>query len=238
MEFFGIKVVYLSENLKIRKMKVLSFLLVAFLLPLSTVFAQLSEAHIVYDIKMESSEPEVEAQLAMLGGSKLEIMFKDTWARQSFSMGSMMSSTTITNSETGEALILIDGMMGKFASKTTSEDISEEESDDIEVELLDETKEILGYTCKKAILIDEEGNESIFWYTDQIMKPQTDGRYFKGSIPGMPLEFSVVTPQLTMTMKASEFNKKVKKSKDMFTTEIPEGFQERNIDELQNTFGG
>ena len=219
-------------------MKVLSLLAMAFLLPLTTIFAQQNEAHIIFDIKMESSEPEIEAQLAMLGGSKLEIMFKDNWARQSFSMGSMMKTTTITNSETGEALMLIAGMMGKFASRTSADDISEDDEDDVEVELLDETKEIVGYTCKKAILIDEDGNESTFWYTEDIMKPQTDGKYFKGAIPGMPLEFNVVTPQLTMTMTATELNKKVKKSKDMFSMDIPEGFQEKDIDELQGAMGG
>lgn len=218
-------------------MKLLSFTLAVIILPFLGTFAQLDEAHIVYDIKMESSEPEVEAQLAMLEGSKLEIMFKGHQARQMFSMGSMMTTTTITDSETGEALMLIDGMMGKFASRTTPDDIEEPE-EDVEVELIDETKTVAGYECKKAVLIDDDGNESTFWYTDEILKPQTDGKYFKGSIPGMPLEFTVVTPQITMTMTATELSEKVKKSKKQFDMEIPEGYQEKSIDELQNAMGG
>jgi GLPGLI family protein len=149
-------------------------------------------------------------------------------------MGALMTTTTVSDRSSGKGMMLMSGMMGKYGALMDLDKMkTDQEEADVEVELIDETKDIQGYTCKKAIIIDEEGNESTFWYTDEIGMPETDSQFFKKEIPGMPLEFSVNTPQMVMTMSASEIKTKVKKAKKVFELEIPEGYSEKSFEELQ-----
>lgn len=201
--------------------------------------AQKDEAHIIYDIHMESSQPEIQAQLGMLAGSSLEVMYKGSKSRQSMSMGSFITTTTISDQDSGEAIMLMSGMMGKSAAKMNINDMKDEEDEqELEFELTDETKKILGYTCYKAILETEEGLETIFWYTKELTAPKGDSEYFRKEIPGMPLEFSINTPEMQMSFVASQVNEKVKKPKEVFSMDIPEGYAVRSIEELQGAFGG
>jgi GLPGLI family protein len=133
-------------------------------------------------------------------------------------------------------------MMGKFATviDTNEDEAKEEDAEetDVEVELVEgETKEIAGYTCKKAIVIDEEGNESVFWYTEEIATLEDGSSMINKKIPGMPLEFSIVNTQITMVMSATEVNDKVKKAKKLFSTDIPEGYEVKDVEELQEQMG-
>lgn len=205
----------------------------------TTSFAQ-TEATIEFKISMSTDNPEVEAQLAMMEGSTMKMYMKDGNMRQETSMGGFMKNTTVSNAETKETLILMDGMMGKFAAKTKLDEVEESENteEELDIELVDETKEIAGFTCKKAIIYDAAGNENIFWYTEEIEAPENSGKYMKKGIPGMALEFSIVQPQITMTFSAVEFSKKVKNPKEKFDMTVPEGFTEKSFDDLQKMLGG
>lgn len=224
-----------------KKTKIMKFILalVAVVGSMMISHAQSDEGHFIYDIKMESSDPQIEAQLSMLAGSTLEIMFKGQQSKQIMSMGSLMTTTTITDSETKEGLMLMNGMMGKFAARMDLDEAAEEEEDgDLDIELVDETKDVLGYTCHKAIIIDGDGNETTFWYSKDFASPETESQYIKKGIPGMPLAFSVDTPQMSMSFEAKEINEKIKKSKKEFNMDIPEGYEEKDIEELQGAMGG
>lgn len=223
------------KNIKIMKF---ILVLVAVVGSLMMSHAQSEEGHFIFDIKMESSDPQIEAQLSMLAGSTLEIMFKGKQSKQIMSMGSLMTTTTITDSETKEGLMLMSGMMGKFAARMDLDTEKDEEEMDMDVELIDETKDILGYTCYKAIVIDDDGNETTFWYSKDFSSPETESQYIKKGIPGMPLAFSVDTPQMNMSFEAKEINEKIKKAKKEFNMDIPEGYEEKDIDELQGAMGG
>lgn len=223
-----------------KKTKIMKFILtlVAVVGSMMISHAQSDEGHFIYDIKMESNDPQIEAQLSMLAGSTLEIMFKGKQSKQVMAMGSMMTTTTITDSETKEGVMLMNGMMGKFAARMDLDDETEEEDVDMDVELVDETKDILGYTCHKAIIIDDDGNETTFWYSKDFSSPETESQYIKKGIPGMPLAFSVETPQMNMSFEAKEINEKIKKAKKEFNMDIPEGYEEKSIEDLQGAMGG
>lgn len=201
--------------------------------------AQITEAKIAYDIKMSSDNPEIEMQLAMMQGSKLEMVFSDEKSKQQVSMGGFMTTTTISDSKTGETLTLMDGMMGKIAMRMNANDVAEEENEagDFEFEFVNETKQILGHTCHKAIMVDEAGNESIFWYSKEIQAPKTDSQYIQKEIPGMPLEFTMVSPEVTMTFTATELSTKLKKGDKNFSMDIPEGYNEMTPDQMRGSFG-
>lgn len=218
-------------------MKLIAF--ITSLLFLATTTIAQTEASIEFEIKMSTDNPEMEAQLGMMEGSTMKLFLKDGNMRQEISMGGFLENTNVSNAKTKETLILIDGMIGKFASKAKMDDLSEteEESPELDIELVDETKEVAGFKCKKAIIYDAAGNENIFWYTDEIEAPENGGKYLKEGIPGMALEFSVVQPQITMTFSATEFSKKVKKPKEKFDTTIPEGYTEKSAEEIRQMLG-
>lgn len=215
-----------------KKLKFLMILGVSFLL--NPLMAQ--QGHVTYDITFESDEPEVEAQFAMLSGSKMEWMFKNEWSKNSLSMGALMTTSTISNSNTKESILLLEGMMGKIASRMSEEDMNaiNEDQEETSIELFDETKEILGYLTKKAIVTGDDGMETTFWYTEEIANPGNGNKYVSSEVPGFPLKFEVSTPQMSMIFEATEFNKKVKKAKKIFTLDVPEGFDVKSIEELRN----
>lgn len=223
------------KNIKIMKF---ILVLVAALGSIMMSQAQSDEGHFIFDIKMESSDPQIEAQLPMLAGSTLEIMFKGKQSKQIMTMGSYTTTTTITDSESKEGLMLMNGMMGKFAARMDLDSEPDEDDVDMDIELIDETKDILGYTCHKAIIIDGDGNETTFWYSKDFSSPETESQYIKKGIPGMPLAFSVETPLMNMSFEAKEINKKIKKAKKEFNMDIPEGYEEKDIEELQGAMGG
>lgn len=200
------------------------------------------EATIKYELTMESDDPEVQSQMAMMANSTMTMYMKGEKFRQETNMGNgLMVTTSIVDGETKKGIILMEGMMGKVASPFDTDEQkeqSEEEEVDVEIEFTDETKEILGFNCKKAIIYDEEGNELIYWYTEELAAPENEGKYLNEKIPGMPLEFSIEQPQVTMVFKAVEYDDKVKKAKEKFDTSVPKGYTEKSLKEIQKMGGG
>jgi len=217
-------------------MKIIT-LLTTFIFTVGFLFAQ--EITVKYDITMKSDDPEVQAQLGMMQGSTLQVFSKGNKSRTEMSMGGLMTTTTILDSDKKKGVLIMDGMLGKQAS-TFDEEMNETEDTDenLEVELVDETKEILGYTCKKAIIYTEDDVELVYWYTEDVVA--TDGslnKYVKKEVPGFALEFSVEQPQMTMVFVATEFKQKVKETKGMFDIKIPEGYTEKSFEEMSNMSG-
>ena len=143
-----------------------NFILTLFL-ALSVTFslkAQLTEGHFTYTIEASSENPDMQMVTGMMQGSTLDIHFKDKITRSEMKMGSMMNIVTVSNENSGEILLLMSGMIGKNAILMTTEEVEalSEGKPEMNVELLDETKTIEGYLCKKAVLSDENGGESIF----------------------------------------------------------------------------
>ena len=197
------------------------------------------ELTVKYEITMKSDDPDVQSQLGMMQGSTLQIFTKGKKSRTEMNMGGLMTTTTILDSDKKKGVLIMDGMLGKQAA-TFDEDLAkkDEEEMDYEVELVDETKVILGYTCKKAIVYTEDDLEYIYWYTEEFdVKDGVLGKYVKKGIPGLVLEFSVEQPQMTMTFVAVEFKQKVKEMKGMFDVKIPEGYTEKSFEEISNMSG-
>ena len=130
-------------------------------------------------------------------------------------------------------------MMGKkFAVKIAASDIEKEmeKAGEIEVIKTEETRDILGYTCKKAIVkLKDSGQEMTVYYTDELSTgiENSNNPMFK-DIDGMMLEFSMVQNGMDMHFTAVNIEKK-KVSDSEF--EIPEGYEEITQEELQSRFG-
>ena len=198
--------------------------------------AQLTEGHFTYTIEASSENPDMQMVTGMMQGSTLDIHFKDKITRSEMKMGSMMNIVTVSNENSGEILLLMSGMIGKNAIFMTTEEVEalSEGKPEMNVELLDETKTIEGYLCKKAVLSDENGGESIFWYTEEIEISKVGQTYLNKEVPGFPMEYDLNNNGLKMTMTVSKFEKKLDKNiKSLFDMNIPEGYKTLTLEELE-----
>jgi len=152
----------------------------------------------------------------------------------------MMGKTvSITDGDSKETITLMDMMGQKIAVKSTSKEIEEElaKSPKTTVNVTGETKDILGYTCKKAIITFEgEDTEIIVYYTEELGSSTLnfDNPQFK-DINGVMLEFEMPNEQFSMQFVATSVEKKDVSDSD-FT--IPEGYQVKTREEMQGMFGG
>jgi len=123
-----------------------------------TSSAQLTEGHVAYKIDCVSDNPDMQMAVSMLQGSTMEIYFYEGLTRSEMKMGTMMNIITLTNEKTEDFLMLMSGMIGKNAILTTLDEINKEkgETPEMEITLVEETKEIMGYVCKKAVLTAED----------------------------------------------------------------------------------
>ncbi len=202
----------------------------------TTASAQETEGHVSYSVEFSSKQPEMQMQIGMLQGSKMDIYFTEGKSRTEFNVGTIMKTVTVINTKTEKMLTLMSGMMGNKA--VTDKVEKREETKKPTVELLDETKEIAGYTCKKAILTDADGNSYDLWYTDKI-KASTEGqKYFGGDlIPGFPMQMQISQNGMDIKMTATAFEKLPKKN-TYFDMTIPEGYQTMTQEELGKMMGG
>ena len=132
-------------------------------------------------------------------------------------------------------------MMGqKFAMTMSTEEIEAQNADvpDVDVEVTNETKEIAGYTCKKAIVKTKGDNpgEHIVYFTDELGSGTMNynNPMFK-DIDGVMLEYSSADEGMKMMFSAIKVEKKKVSDKDF---EIPEGYKVMTMDEFSNMFGG
>lgn len=197
--------------------------------------AQLTEGHVQYKIDVSSDNPEMEMAISMMQGSTLDLYFSGDKSRTEMSMGAMMKISTITNAESEDVLMLMSGMVGKKAVKSNLSEMEAEgtEKPEYDVELTDETKKIEGYVCKKAILTDEEDNEMIFWYTEEIAVNKKGQTYLNSDVPGFPMEFELNQGEMIMSMVVTEFEDKLKDD-SVFDIVIPEGYDEMTMEELKS----
>lgn len=196
--------------------------------------AQHTEGHISYSIDFSSSQPDFQMYAGMLQGSKMDIYFTKGKSRAEMKMGTIMETTTITEESSGKILTLMSGMMGKKAIHSNQSDAANEVSkDDFKVELVNETKDIAGYKCKKALITNPEGNVYTFWYTEEVKMTTKGQKYFDGyGIPGMAMEFEIAEQGMNMKMSATLLEKKLPKKDKLFSMEVPEGYTVMTQEEL------
>lgn len=211
------------------------FFFAALALSLSSA-AQISQGRASYDLVFSSDDPQTSAYVSQMEGSTLEIYFFGDKTRSEMNMGEFMTTINIMEKGQDTSLTLLDGMMGKIAMKTTENELEDEQKlalSERRVDLVEGTKEIMGYTCKKAIVTTTDGNESVIWYTPEILPIHREGQFLIDEIPGLPLEMTANWGNMNITCVAFEFSKKLKKPEKLFDTAIPDGFTLRTSEEMK-----
>ena len=189
-------------------------------------FSQISEGHITYSIKINVTNPDMEMVAGMLDGSKMELYFSKNKTRSELHMGAIMDITTISDADKDSLVMLMGGMMGQNAVKTSISEMTKKIGSDpsSKLELLSDSKKILDYTCKKAILRDIEGYQSEFWYTNDITVSKLGQTYLNADIPGFPLEFELNNNGVNMKLTATDFVKDISAANHLFLLEIPSSY--------------
>ncbi|XOV69053.1 MAG: hypothetical protein ACFHU9_07660 [Fluviicola sp.] len=199
-------------------------------------FAQ-KGVYVKYETQIDATGEEGEMAAMMLNGSTMEIASNAERTYVKTNMGTMMTMEMGMDIESNEMTMFMTGMMGEMAFQGNADELSdgEEETEQPDVELVNETKKILGETCKKAIIKDDEGNVATYWYTENFKRPEGMDKMPNG-IPGLCLEFEVGSEGMTMKYTAIEFEDKA--DMDDYQVVIPEGVEVQGLDAMKNMGGG
>ena len=205
--------------------------------------AQITEGHLKYKIDVSSDEddPQLALYTSMMQGFVMDVFFSQEGTRIELSMGVGVTAdiVTVVDIKSEDVLMLMGEMMGKKAVATTISEINEangKERTEMDVSLTDETKEIAGYECKKVLTVDEDGNEITYWYTEEIVINMVGQHNFNNKIPGGVMEFQLDKNGMVMTYTVVEVSEGLDKSPEgIFSTTIPEGYDEISLDDFQNT---
>lgn len=198
----------------------------------------------IIDIKAE--DPSIQAQVGMMKGTVTEVFFNKEKTLTTMSMmGGMMETKTLVDltNKTGFMLFNIE-MLGQKVKVNLDETLKKqnEESKNLEIDIKyfpEEKKEILGYSCYKAVIKQNVGgqdSELIMYVTEDIKTESSpiqgiDGSKFKG----YPLEYSMNAQGVSIVYSATEFKKEIDPNVFEISTE---GYEEKTMKEFQKSMGG
>lgn len=197
---------------------------------------KISEGKIIYEISYP--EMEFDSQMAAMMPAESVIYFKDVWSRTETAMGMGISSISIINARTNEITTLLDMLGNKTATvmkgETTKKDKNNKSGKSLSFELVEETKTIAGYPCKKAILKNADSTSFEMFYTDNILsKSQFTSQW--SDFHGFPMEYIISSGGLNMKMTAKRItNESVPDA--MF--EIPSDYKLMTNEEFTKMMGG
>ncbi len=212
----------------------LAFAVTAFVAP-KTSEDDKFEGVITYSISIDNQQ-----YAQMFAGSSVKVYVKGTKTKTVSNM-TMMNRTEISdNSSDAKPIVLIDAGGNKYQVKNN--DTAKSTTKDPDIKYVDGTKEIAGYTCKKAqVTVTSKTGETTtadVYYTEKIPAFEGKNGQFKG-LKGCALEFSVAQQGINMTMTATEV-KKQSVPDDAFT--VPKGYKLMSMQEImadmQKNMGG
>ncbi len=183
------------------------------------------------DLDSEKMGPEMAAMLPKF--IKTMVRGNKTRMEMNMPMGSVIN---IQNGDTKEIITLMDMQGNKSVKVTTWDEISAKfpENQDITVREVNETMEIAGYDCKKAVVSVKEGEKTqrfTVYYSPELGNAELnfENPLFK-DINGMLMQFELNDNGIELKLKATEVKKK-RINKKMF--EIPEEYLQEPKAEIE-----
>ncbi len=204
--------------------------------------AQMTKGIVVYDMEMKSANEQVQAQLDMMAGSTMKLVFDDENYVTKMSTPFYISET-IYNDEEEKALQLNEAGGMKSATYMTPEELEEQgneqnggaDAEDPDVEITDETMDIEGYECTKVILTTSTG-KTVLWVTDEIKFKPENSQFTVEDVDGFPLrierDVENMGMKMTIVLTASKIKDEIK-MKDPFNIEVPKGYEEMTLEQLK-----
>lgn len=195
------------------------------------------EGKLVYEITYPDME--LDANMAAMLPVESVVYFNEDFSRTETAMGMGMSSASIVNSKTGGVTTLMDMMGTKSAIVMTEEQVKDarkkSEMSGVKVEVTNETKEIAGYLCKKAILKDDKSQTSFeVYFTDKINSYAQMSSEWK-DLKGCPMQFTVEQGGMKFQMIAKSVSAEAVAA-DLF--KIPSDYKIVTQEEMMKMLGG
>lgn len=136
---------------------------------------------------LTTSDPSVQSKLA---GASKTVYIKGQKSRTDF-LSDGFRQTTIYDKKAGMAVVMKEIGAEKYISKYTQDEWkSQNKKYELKtVSLINETKTILSYTCKKAVITTRDGNSYSFYYAPSIVPSATENPFQFSDIPGLVLEY-------------------------------------------------
>ncbi len=192
-----------------------------------------STGQVTYKLDFSSDNPDMAMALSMMEGSTMDLYFMPQKAKMNMTMGSFMIMNTIVDVKADKSLLLMEIMGQKTATENKlSAPANDSKKEEPKIEYSSETKEIIGFTCKKATIKTEEG-DVIMWIAADL-KASLDGfeQFTVKGLKGIPLEFSTTNNGMNIHFVATKFEKTV--DEKIFDQKIPEGFKLMSAEDLKN----
>jgi GLPGLI family protein len=202
------------------------FYCILFVLLSSSANSQMNEGYIQFNIDVEAKDTSLKARqtATMLRDSRMQIYFATDLLRIDYKMGKLSDVKMIIDYKINKALTLMKSPYGKFAKITAADELEYQKSDDSStIVLYDDTKIVLGYECKKAILTTA-GKETTYWYTNEINVNFNGQQFFGEKIPGFPMIFSIIDDGIQISYQVSNIETSVKDKETIFSTIPPEDY--------------
>ncbi len=150
-----------------------------------------AECTVTYQISLEDSNLNKDVKLALQNSSKI-VYIKGNDSRVDLNSPSLLQSV-IYDKTNGSAVILREFGSNKFMTKLTSNEwrLANKQYDGLTIHFVNESKTILGYECKKAVLILKDSSVFNIYYATTIAPSVREFEYQFKDVPGFVLEFDV-----------------------------------------------
>lgn len=199
---------------------------------LSVTYAQSNfEGKVVYTMTYEDMPAEMKGMESMLP-KEMKMYIKENKSR--IEQDNMMGKTIIVSDMDAKTGFMEMNMAGQsLRMNISAEDFEKEVNKMPDIAYFNETKNIAGYDCKKAIMKDESGQLTLtVYYTEKISNKAH--RQF-GGLKGFPLEYSMPQQGMKVIMTASEVSEE-SISESIFNKS--EGYRDITQEELQQMMMG
>ena len=173
-------------------MKILKVpLVITLLLNAFVSFAQktISEGTLVYNISIQTSGKEP-TMADMLDGATTTIYIKENQSRSELVSG-LGSDITIHDSRNGSGVILKDYSGQKLMITLAKDDWDNKNNkyQGMTFETTNETLDIEGYSCKKAIAKLKDGSSFVVYYTPELNVADKNYEYRFKTLPGLAMQY-------------------------------------------------
>ena len=180
----------------------------SFLLPLGLLISVFgygqkifSEGTIVYKVSTSVNQQALQSEV------KSVQQIKGSHTRVDL-ISSVGKTTTIFNSREGEGAILQEYGAQKIMIPVTNENLQSRNAryEHLVFEYLNETKNILQYTCTKAIATLGDGTQLEVFFSKELLTDNTDIGFQFGKLPGLALEYTSKLGERNVTYSATSIS--------------------------------
>ncbi|HEY8688864.1 MAG TPA: hypothetical protein VIM07_06480 [Chitinophagaceae bacterium] len=173
-----------------------------------TIKAQkiISEGTLIYNISIQtgSTEPKM---ADMMDGATTSIYIKGSQSRSEL-VSALGSEVTFYDSKKGAGVILKDYSGQKLMITLTKDDWDKKNSkyEGITFETTNETLNIAGYNCKKAIAKLKDGSSFVVYYTPEVEVADKDYDSQFKTLPGLALQYEWQSGKMRFKYTLSKIN--------------------------------